>query len=156
VAILIAETQQPFRFLDIACGDAARRSWRPRERLYRTIMGLIFLGPRLDVAHNAVGALGRQVTLEHRDFITGSPAGTAGRCRVDWTVVASFLSTEKQNMMRGVRRAIGDRGLFLTWEPTSLDAKNRKDRRFELTCRPFVDRIGCTGMERDANSRARC
>ena len=44
--LLADEAPRPFRFLDVACGDASARSVHSREPRYRTITGSTFRGPR--------------------------------------------------------------------------------------------------------------
>jgi ubiquinone/menaquinone biosynthesis C-methylase UbiE len=139
-SILIAEAPQPFRFLDVACGDASASVRALKGTLVSHYHGIDLSGPALDLAHNAVGALGCQVTLENRD-IREALVNWTRPIDVAWIgqSLHHFSRPEKLDVMRDVRRVIGAGGLFLIWEPASPDGEDREGwlRRFELACRPL-------------------
>jgi SAM-dependent methyltransferase len=138
--ILIDEAPQPFRFLDIACGDASASVEALKGTRVSHYHGIDLSRPALDLASKTLRALGCPVILERRNLVE-----VLANCNqlvdVAWIgqSLHHFSGPEKLEVMRAVRRVAGDRGLFLIWEPTSPDGEDREGwlRRFELTRRPI-------------------
>jgi hypothetical protein len=66
--ILVEEAVQPFRFLDIACGDAATVETLKGTRVAH-YYGIDLSQAALQLASKALESLGCPVTLDHRDFV---------------------------------------------------------------------------------------
>jgi ubiquinone/menaquinone biosynthesis C-methylase UbiE len=138
--ILVDEAPQPFRFLDIACGDASASVRALRGTRVSHYHGIDLSKPALDLASEALKTLGCPVTLECRNLIEVLDEWNQS-VDVAWIgqSLHHFSGPEKLEVMRAVRRIAGERGLFLIWEPASPDGEDRDGwlRRFELTSRPL-------------------
>ena len=132
--ILIDEAVQPFRFLDIACGDATATSTALTGMKVGAYFGIDLSQPALDLAREAVETLGCPVTLQCRDFVEVLRDWDAP---VDVAWIGQSLHhlqlADKLALMRRIRHIVGDHGLFLIWEAISFDGENREAwfRRFE-------------------------
>src|ERR1051326_7667459 len=67
--ILDEEAVDPFRFLDIACGDARATVGALKGLPVAYYYGIDLSRPALDLASVAVGTLGCPATLYQRDFV---------------------------------------------------------------------------------------
>ena len=124
--ILIEEVARPFRFLDIACGDASETVNALRATQVAHYHGIDLSQAALDLASKNLEALDCPATLEHRDFVA------ALRDRPEPVDVAwigfslhHLLGPAKLEFMREVRSVVGDRGLFLIYETASPDGEDR-------------------------------
>src|SRR2546422_7933451 len=66
--VLVEEATQPFRFLDIACGDATASLGALLGTRVGSYHGIDLSGPALDLARESLHQLDCPVTLEQRDF----------------------------------------------------------------------------------------
>lgn len=139
--VLQEETSGPFRFLDVACGDAGASVGALDGTAVASYHGVDLSGPALDLARAQITRLPCPATLERGDF---AEALRHRREPADVIWLGQSLhhleSPAKQAVMRDVRRLLGDRGLFLLWEPTRFDGEDRATwlERFEARCRPWL------------------
>jgi SAM-dependent methyltransferase len=124
--ILVDEAVWPFRFLDIACGDARATVDALKGTRVAHYHGIDLSQPALDLASEALEALACPVTLDHRDFVTAlrdrpEPVDVA------WIGLSlhHLLAPAKLTLMREIRTVVGDRGLFLIYENASRDTEDR-------------------------------
>jgi len=117
---------QPFRFLDIACGDARATVDALKGTRVAHYHGIDLSQAALDLASKALEALACPVTLDHRDFVEAlrdrpEPVDVA------WIGLSlhHLLTPDKLTFMREIRGVVGDRGLFLIYENASPDAEDR-------------------------------
>src|SRR5438552_5146503 len=82
--VLVEEATQPFRFLDIACGDATASPGALLGTRVASYHGIDLSGPALDLARESLHPLDCPVTLEQRDFAAALRDRTeAGGRRLD-------------------------------------------------------------------------
>src|SRR5262249_3727914 len=116
------EAVQPFRFLDIACGDARATVETLKGTRVAHYYGIDLSSAALELASKALESLGCPVTLDHRDFIEAlrdwpEPVDVA------WIGLSlhHLLAPAKLSLMREIRGIVGDSGLFLIYENASPD-----------------------------------
>jgi len=124
--ILVEDAVQPFRFLDIACGDATASVAALTGTRIAHYHGIDTSQPALDLAQMALMALDCPVTLERTDFVEAlrdrpEPAD------VVWIGLSlhHFRTPEKLEVMRSIRNILGEGGLLLIYEDTSPDGEDR-------------------------------
>jgi SAM-dependent methyltransferase len=125
--VLLDEAPRPFRFLDIACGDAGATvnalTGTPIARYH----GIDLSPTALGIARHTLAALACPVDLREGDFVE---ALRAWRAPVDvaWIGLSlhHFPIGAKLDLMRQVGRIVGPRGLFLIYENTSPDGEDRE------------------------------
>jgi SAM-dependent methyltransferase len=124
--ILVDEAVWPFRFLDIACGDARATVDALKGTRVAHYHGIDLSQAALDLASKALEALACPVTLEHRDFVEAL-RNRPEPVDVAWIGLSlhHLLAPAKLTLMREIRGVVGDRGLFLIYEPASPDAEDR-------------------------------
>jgi SAM-dependent methyltransferase len=124
--VLIAEAPPGFRFLDVACGDAAASVTALAGTDIGSYAGIDISRPALDLATVELAVLRCPVTLIERDF-AGALADWKDPVDVVWIGQSlHHLSRDgKQAVARDVRRILGPGGQFLIWEPTSLPGEDR-------------------------------
>jgi SAM-dependent methyltransferase len=149
--IVDEEAAKPFRFLDIACGDARATVGALRGLPVAHYHGIDLSRPALELAREAVGTLGCPATLHERDFVEALE---------DWSepVDVAWIGQSlhhlpvpgKLSLMRRVRDIVGDRGLLLIWEPTRLEGEDQDGwvHRLDLSSRSSWTAL--TPEERDA------
>jgi SAM-dependent methyltransferase len=81
--ILAKEAVQPFRFLDIACGDARATVDALKGTRVAHYHGIDLSHAALNLASKALETLACPVTLDHRDFVAALRDRPVGGCRVD-------------------------------------------------------------------------
>jgi SAM-dependent methyltransferase len=118
--ILVEEAVQPFRFLDIACGDARATADALKGTRVAHYHGIDLSQATLDVASKALETLACPVMLDHRDFVAAlrdrpEPVDVA------WIGLSlhHLLAPAKLSLMREIRSFVGDHGLFLIYENAS-------------------------------------
>jgi Methyltransferase domain len=124
--ILVDEAPDPFRFVDVACGDAGEIVGALRDTRIACYHGIDLSRAALDLAGDAVAALACPVTLEERDFVEALGEG-ARPADVVWIGLSlhHLLSPAKLAVMRAIRSIVGERGLLLIYEPASPDGEDR-------------------------------
>ncbi|MBW0000876.1 MAG: class I SAM-dependent methyltransferase [Verrucomicrobia bacterium] len=124
--VLVDEAAQPFRFLDVACGDASATVQALRGTRVASYQGIDLSQPALELASEALGQLACPVTLHRRDLVEAlndhpEPVD------VVWIGLAlhHFPTPMKLTIMRQVRTIVSDQGLFLIYESASPDGEDR-------------------------------
>jgi ubiquinone/menaquinone biosynthesis C-methylase UbiE len=120
------EVARPYRFLDLACGDASgivtALEATPIER-YR---GVDLSAPALARAQHNLAALPCAVKLDEADFSTAVRGLQALEDIVWISLSLHHLDTAaKLAFMREVRAGIDPKGAFLVYEPTRRDGEDR-------------------------------
>ena len=128
--ILVKEAVQPFRFLDIACGDAKATVDALKGTRVAHYHGIDLSQAALDLASKALETLACPVTLDHRDFVAAlrdrpQPVDVA------WIGLSlhHLLAPAKLSLMREIRSVVGDHGLFLIFRLSPSLSTTRWDRR---------------------------
>ena len=137
--VLVEEATQPFRFLDIACGDATASIDALQGTRVASYHGIDQSGPALDLAREALRALDCPVTLEQRDFAEALRNRTE-RADVAWIgqSLHHLATADKLKVTRDIHGLLDTGGIFLLWEPTRFDGEHPDAyyRRFKAQCRP--------------------
>jgi len=138
--ILVDEAVQPFRFLDIACGDAGATVETLKGTRVAHYYGIDLSSAALELARKALESLGCPVTLDHRDFVEALRDWPES-VDVAWIGLSlhHLLAPAKLTLMREIRSVVGDRGLFLIYENASPDFEDRDGwlLRWECQNRPL-------------------
>ena len=133
---LVAEVNRPFRFLDLACGDARLTVGALQGTSVIHYHGIDLSEPALALARQTVEALACPVELEQGDFVSviherPEPAD------VVWIGLAlhHLQTPDKQVLMREIRASVGDGGCLLIYEPVCHEREGRAEYldRFEQT-----------------------
>ena len=138
--VLVDDAVQPFRFLDIACGDASMTVTALRGTRIAHYHGIDLSQAALDLARRALAELTCPVILERRDYVEAlrdhpEPAD------VVWIGYSlhHLHASAKLALMRQIRGVVGDGGLFLMCEPASPDDEDRSAwlHRYERLNQPL-------------------
>jgi len=124
----LAETVvRPFRFLDLACGDASMTVAALKGTAVTEYHGIDLSAAALAMAMKTVGSLSCNVRLEQNDFVAAIRDRTEPADVVYIGLSLHHLPTpqDKLALMRAVRSVIGPDGLFLIFEPASLEGETR-------------------------------
>jgi SAM-dependent methyltransferase len=124
--ILVDEAVQPFRFLDIACGDASTTIEALKGTQIASYHGIDLSQVALELASQALEMLACPVTLDRRDFIEAL-CDRPEPVDVAWIGLSlhHLLTPAKLSVMCQMRSILGDRGLFLIYENASPDGEDR-------------------------------
>jgi SAM-dependent methyltransferase len=124
--VLVSEVDRPFRFLDIACGDASSSAIALRGTKISHYRGVDFSSVALDLARKAIAPLGIPAEFEECDFLEAL-AGRTDIADVMWIGLSlhHLQRPAKLDYMREVRGALAKDGLFLVFENTSPDGETR-------------------------------
>ena len=137
--VLVNDAAHPFRFLDIACGDASASVGALRGTTITHYHGIDFSGAALELAGKALTELNCTVKFEQRDFLEAL-AGMVEQVDVAWIGLSlhHLQGMEKLAFMRTIRNVLAPGGLFLIYENTSPDGEDRENwlRRWDLQ-KPF-------------------
>jgi SAM-dependent methyltransferase len=137
--ILVDDAVKPFRFLDIACGDARATVEALKGTRVAHYHGIDLSQAALELASKALETLACPVTLDHRDFVEAL-RDRPESVDVAWIGLSlhHLLAPAKLTLMREIRDIVGDRGLFLMYENTSPDGEDRDTwlRRWEAQNQP--------------------
>src|SRR5258707_12525859 len=111
--ILVDEAVWPFRFLDIACGDASSTVDALKGTQVAHYHGIDLSQAALDLARKALEALACPVTLDHRDFVAAL-RDRPEPLDVAWIGLLQhhFLQSPKLTLILEIRGFVGDRGIF--------------------------------------------
>lgn len=133
--ILVDEVVQPFRFLDIACGDASASILALKGTRIAHYYGIDSCRTALELADEALETLACPVTLDQSDFVEAL-RDHSEPVDVAWIGLSlhHLLTPEKLTVMRQIRTIVGDHGLFLIYEAASPDGEDRGAwlRRWDL------------------------
>jgi ubiquinone/menaquinone biosynthesis C-methylase UbiE len=124
--IVTSELARPFRFLDIACGDASATVGALTGTSITHYRGIDLSGDALEIAAQNLTRLDCTVELHRGDF-EELLARRQGSVDVVWVGLSlHHLDTaRKLAAMRHIRRIVDDRGLFLAYENASPDGEDR-------------------------------
>jgi len=123
---LVKHRARPFRFLDLACGDAGSCAEALSGTQVSHYLGVDLSGPALQLARQHLAALPCQVELVQADFARFVHDFT-GPVDVVWVGLSlHHLDTEeKQRVFQAARRIIQHDGVMLIYEPTLADGETR-------------------------------
>src|SRR5262252_4109104 len=114
---LVTDVNRPFKFLDLACGDARLTVAALEGTSVIHYHGIDLSAPALAMARQTVESLACPAELEQEDFVTAmrdrpEPAD------VVWIGLAlhHLQTPDKRVLMREVRAAVGNGGRFLIYE----------------------------------------
>ena len=124
--VLVAEAPPRFRFLDVACGDAAASVTALNGTDVGSYAGIDISRPALEIARRELAVLDCPVALIEQDFVTAL-AGWSDPVDVVWIgqSLHHLPPDGKRAVARDVRRILAPGGLFLIWEPTTLPGEDR-------------------------------
>ena len=131
---LVETVGRPFRFLDLACGDASMTVAALAQTPVIEYHGIDLSAPALDMAKKTVASLTCEVKLEQNDFVAAMRERPEPADVVWIGLSLHHLQTDdKRTLMREVCATVGDGGLFLIYEPSRLDGETRPEflDRFE-------------------------
>jgi SAM-dependent methyltransferase len=131
---LTREVARPFKFLDLACGDASGIASAIGTAPVESYRGVDLSSPALALAARNLTVLSCPVVLDEADFTTALDAQPESADVVWISLSLHHLDTAaKGAFMRAVRSAIADDGAFLIYEPTLRNGENRSEylARFE-------------------------
>jgi SAM-dependent methyltransferase len=126
--ILREDAAQPFRFLDIACGDAGPSVAALAGTRIVHYHGIDQSAAALDLARAALTALSCPVTLEQRDFIEAL-SDHSTPVDVAWIGLSlhHFQTPSKLAVMRDIHDFLNEGGLLVIYEPTSPEGEKRAE-----------------------------
>jgi SAM-dependent methyltransferase len=137
---LVTHVNWPFRFLDLACGDARLTVAALQGTSVTHYHGIDLSAPALAMARQTVAALACPVELEQEDFVSAMRARREP-ADVVWIGLAlhHLQTADKGALMREVRATVGDRGRFLIYEPVCKQGESRPTYldRFEQINHPL-------------------
>jgi SAM-dependent methyltransferase len=115
--LLIEEVNRPFRFLDIACGDASASAGALRGTQVTQYRGVDFSAAALELAAATLSDLGCPVILEERDF-REALAGRGDLADVIWIGLSlhHLQRPEKLAFLRELRGALAPGGRLMIYE----------------------------------------
>ncbi|WP_318013333.1 class I SAM-dependent methyltransferase [Mesorhizobium sp. BR115XR7A] len=126
--LLSREMPRPFKFLDIACGDAVASAAALKGTSVDRYYGIDLSARSLQLASEALKVLTCPVELRCCDFVEAM-ADWSAPVDVVWIGMSlHHLQTDgKARLMRDVHDALSRSGIFLIWEPTLLEGETRDD-----------------------------
>ena len=133
---LVTEVNHPFRFLDLACGDARLTVAALQGTPVIHYHGIDLSAPALALARQTVATLTCPAELELGDFVSAMRERPEPADVVWIGLSLHHLQTpDKLVLMREVRAAVGDGGRFLIFEPVCHEGESRSAylERFEQT-----------------------
>ncbi len=129
--------QQPFAFLDIACGDAGQMKRALGETRIRHYHGIDLSEPALALAAKNLAGVPFEVELDHRDFVAALTK-RSGPADAAWCGLSiHHLDTEgKLSLLKAIHGSTSK--TLMIYEPTLADGEDRDAylRRFRSVNRP--------------------
>jgi hypothetical protein len=124
--VLADEAPKPFRFLDIACGDASASSAALKGSAIGSYFGIDLSPLSLELAREALKDLPCPVQLLLGDF-SEAMEGWTETIDVVWIGMSlhHLQPSEKARLMKNVHDALSQDGLFMIWEPTLRNEESR-------------------------------
>ena len=123
-----AEFGKPFRFLDIACGDASMSVKALIGTNVAHYAGLDISEQALAIAAENVKALGCTASLHSCDFADALPNWRESADLVWIGLSLHHLQTAaKLDAMRAIRSIVGDQGRLMIYEDASPDGESRQE-----------------------------
>jgi len=130
----------PFRFVDLACGDAAGVAEVLRKFPVAHYRGVDLAESAIGRAQENLKVLECEVRLELADLTTAL-RGATGAADVVWLSLSlhHLATPDKQAVMRDICAALNDAGSFLLYEPILLPGESRQQylARFQQINRPL-------------------
>ena len=124
--ILVADVRHPFRFLDIACGDAASSVDALTGTHLAHYYGIDLSAAALDLARRSLTVLECPATLDQADFVEALREWSTPVDVVWIGLSLHHLQTpQKLEVLGAIRTILGTDGLFLIYEDTSPDGEDR-------------------------------
>lgn len=119
------EVLRPFRFMDLACGDASGIFGALKGTQIAHYHGVDLSLPALELAKRQLDVLPCVVTLEHADF-ADAVQDHAQTPDVVWIGLSlhHLPTLKKRDMMRDIRKLIAADGAFVIYEPTLRDGED--------------------------------
>jgi SAM-dependent methyltransferase len=115
-----------FNFLDIACGDASVMKTALLNTKIRHYHGIDLSEPALKLAAANLAGMPFAIDLDHRDFVDAMTSRPEHADAAWCSLSIHHLATEdKLRLMKAIRGAVGNRGIFLLYEPTRLADEDR-------------------------------
>jgi SAM-dependent methyltransferase len=125
--ILVEEIGRPFRFLDIACGDATASMEALTGTAITHYHGIDLSAAALELARSSLARLDCPVTLEHADYV---------ETLRDWPEPADVVwiglslhhlrTAEKLEILRAIRNILPKDGHLFIYEAASPDGEDRE------------------------------
>ena len=132
---LAEEARRPFRFLDLACGDAGSIVDVLSGAHVASYYGVDLSAEALRLASLALAELPCPVTLRQGDFME-TLATHSEPVDIIWIGLSlhHLRTPAKLEAMRAARKRLDERGMLLVYEHTSPDGEDRESwfRRWEL------------------------
>jgi SAM-dependent methyltransferase len=124
--VLVEDAPRPFRFLDLACGDASASAEALAGTEIASYRGVDLSEEALKLAHASLDALRCPVSLCKGEF-QAELASRRGPVDVVWIGLSlhHLRAPEKLAAMRAARRLMGDDGMLLLYENASPDGESR-------------------------------
>lgn len=139
--VLAGEVGRPFRFLDLACGDARTAAAALRGTPVLHYRGVDLSDAALADARQTVEALPCPAELDRADFVAAVRGLPPGSADVAWVGLSlhHLRTPDKADLLRAVRAVVGDGGQFLCYEPVCREGEPRAEYldRFEAVYRPL-------------------
>lgn len=142
--ILVEGVRRPFRFLDVACGDATASAKALARTAITHYRGIDLSAAALELARGALAELGCPVTLEHADYVDAL-RGWSDAVDVVWVGLSlhHVRTPEKLEVLKAIRTVLPDDGHLLLYEAASPDGEDRagwlrrwEEQRPRWTCEP--------------------
>jgi SAM-dependent methyltransferase len=126
--ILVDRAPRPFRFLDIACGDASCTVEALRGTTVSAYHGIDLSQPALDLARTFVETLGCPFKLDNHEF-GDAIAHWSDPVDVVWIgqSLHHLLLPQKRDLVRKIHDILPADGDFLIWEPVRLEGESEND-----------------------------
>jgi SAM-dependent methyltransferase len=126
--VISRSMNRPFRFLDIACGDAHASARMLEDTAVVSYCGIDLSPESLELAAESLRVLKCPVRLICGNFVDalsnwGEPVD------VIWIGMSlhHLCKGDKARFIADVHRALASDGMFLIWEPTLLDGESRDE-----------------------------
>jgi hypothetical protein len=123
---LTDEVSRPYRFLDLACGDASGIVTALKATPIEFYRGVDLSAPALALAQDNLATLPCAVKLDEANFSTAM-RGLRTPEDIVWISLSlhHLVTDAKLAFMREVRAGIDAKGAFLVYEPTRRDGEDR-------------------------------
>jgi len=119
---LMEEVARPFRFVDLACGDASTSIAALKGTLITHYHGVDLAEPALEMARNYLEGVNWEVKLEQADFV-GAMRERREPADVVWIGLSlhHLGQVEKLQVLQEIRAVLSPSGLLMTYDPIISD-----------------------------------